>query len=192
MAIWFVFDLDFTLYGKHMHRFENNERAFYRNLHWNRHLNVLLKQLKEMGQVLLFTNGNDAHAKESLRRMRLKSLFGSNIVTRDTYSAMKPDPYVYYKTHMDKHMTRGPVLFFDDTAENLIAAKSLLGWNTVLIGSSPKGRRAQTYIDYYFPTVEVALESLLRLYARKQHSRHRRHRRHRSSHRSSHRVTIRA
>lgn len=151
--MWWVFDLDYTLYGDEMKRYENKSQAkFYNECRWNPRLNRFLNHLP--GRCLLFTNGNDAHADEVIKRMRMKSIFPRR-VTRDTYSPlMKPDPQVYAKVIQDYKMPGQHVIFFEDTPENLTVAKRY-GWITVLI--HPKQSMRNHACDFHFSDISSAL-----------------------------------
>ena len=157
VKMWWVFDLDFTLYGQELKKYENKPpEKFYKECRWNPRLNKFLKLLP--GRCLLFTNGNDAHADEVIKRMRMKSIFPKR-VTRDSYGIMKPNPQVYAKVIEDFKMPGKHIIFFEDTPENLTTAKRF-GWITVLIHPSKSMRNRAC--DFQFSDISSALFYFLR------------------------------
>ena len=86
----------------------------------------------------------------------VKEKFPDNcIVGRDTLNGLlKPDINAYHEFISLMNIQRNDkVVFFEDTAENLVTAKSL-GWITVLIG---RKRPMVTDIDFGFTDINQAL-----------------------------------
>ena len=164
----FVFDLDYTLYDKEHRKYEHDDTLFYSTFKRDGLLNTLLKQLP--GKIYMFTNGNDDHAQDLIKKMRIKSIFKKNIVTRDTFGGMmKPDKRVYHlfmKKFNLQNMRPSDIYFFEDTTNNLRAAKHRsLGWSTVLI--DPTLRRQPKCCDYKFSNIYRALDYFIRKAKRK-------------------------
>tara|TARA_Y100000310_G_C20704089_1_gene833118 strand:+ start:9495 stop:10115 length:621 start_codon:yes stop_codon:yes gene_type:complete len=156
LCMAFIFDLDYTLYGPEFRKYEHSENLFYSKFKRDGLLNEQLKQLP--GKVYLFTNGNDDHALDVIKKMKLKCIFRNHIVTRDTFGGLqKPDkriyPLVIQKFNL-KNLKPQHIYFFEDTPKNLRVAKRL-GWTTILI--HPSTRRKPSYCDLKFDTIYDAL-----------------------------------
>ena len=137
----FIFDLDDTLY-------EKNEGVLY-----NPQLNVLLKQLKLKGKLIIFTNNSKSNCNKILTKMKLKSMFDK------IYSdGMKPNHLVYKKINEDikKKNKTGKVIFFDDKKENLSTAK-YYNWTPIHITS----KLNTNYSNYKFNSIYRAIKKFI-------------------------------
>ena len=162
----FIFDLDYTLYGKNMFTEHNNEDVYYSSFHPS-HFNFLKKLLKTIKEKkYILTNANEAHALLLLgpEKMNLLSIF-SRILANDTISPYenyyKPDPIVFNEAiKRFKIKKNETVYFFEDTPENLEMAKRRYSWKTILISNTLP--QDTTYIDYVFRDIETALMYFIR------------------------------
>ena len=102
---------------------------------------------------LIFTNGTENHAELSLNKLDIKQNF-SSIVARDTIRDLKPnyDSFIKFK-RINKIKINDKCVFFDDLAENLIAAKQH-NWITVLINNN---KYIHESIDFWFTNIYIAL-----------------------------------
>tara|TARA_B100000989_G_C19516464_1_gene461919 strand:- start:1465 stop:1950 length:486 start_codon:yes stop_codon:yes gene_type:complete len=149
MLFW-VFDVDHTLY-----QLPKDTPFFsYSFLSHDKQLKYLLEKLP--CKKLLFTNGTKGHGIETAKKLGVKELFpNSKIVGRDTLDGLlKPDINAFHEfMRMMNIRKNDKVVFFEDTAENLVTAKSL-GWITVLIGNK---RPMICDIDFSFSDINQAL-----------------------------------
>jgi len=144
--LYWIFDLDYTLY----------QLPEYINFNYNflskdTQLNYLLTMLP--CNKILFTNGNTSHAIRSLEILGIKDKFIS-IYSRDNVESIKPDVRSFNSViKASKIKNTDKVVFFEDTVDNLITAKSL-GWITVLIN---KKQALTPEVDFWFPNIHIAL-----------------------------------
>tara|TARA_Y100000389_G_scaffold204697_1_gene258945 strand:- start:320 stop:805 length:486 start_codon:yes stop_codon:yes gene_type:complete len=147
--LYWVFDVDHTLY-----QLPKDTPFFsYSFLKKDPQLKYLLESIP--CKKILFTNGTKQHGITTVQKLNVKNIFPNNlIVGRDTVNCLKPNINAFQEfislmkiKHSDK------VVFFEDTAENLVTAKSL-GWITVLIG---KKRPLVNDIDFWFLDINQAL-----------------------------------
>ena len=158
MSTKLIFDLDWTLYSEN-DVIDITNTTFYNSFKKKHLLNLLLKKLNY--NKYIFSNGNESHVMDVLRRMQIKSFF-KNIATSDDYNnKLKPNiaPYqfVIEKFNIKKNDN---IYFFEDTLENLVTAKQL-GWKTVLI-SKNKSLKRSIFVDLVYNTIEEALRDLIR------------------------------
>ena len=148
--LYWVFDVDHTLY-----QLPKDAPFFsYSFLSQDPQLNYLLSTIP--CKKLLFTNGTKGHGITTVEKLNVKEKFPDNcIVGRDTLNGLlKPDINAYHEFISLMNIKRNDkVVFFEDTAENLVTAKSL-GWITVLIG---RKRPMVTDIDFWFTDINQAL-----------------------------------
>ena len=144
--LYWVFDLDLTLY-----QLPNNVDFNYKYLNTDNQLKYLLIMLPS--DKLIFTNGTENHAILSLNKLDIKNNF-SRIVARDTIRDLKPnyDSFIKFKK-ISKIKINDKCVFFDDLAENLIAAKQH-NWITILIN---KNNYIHESIDFWFTNIYIAL-----------------------------------
>ena len=165
----FIFDLDYTLYGLRDNiNTSHNMDMYYNSFKPKMFLKSLLKQIHklsgEKNEFILFTNGNEEHAKTVLKKLNLSELFNTGkIFARDTFEdvygeLLKPNP-IMYKLVIDKcQIKKGePVFFFEDTIENLSVSKNF-GWTTILINPD---RKHSDKVHYSFSHIEEALLFLI-------------------------------
>ena len=91
-----------------------------------------------------------------MKKLGVKELFPNNkIVGRDTLDGLlKPDINAFHEFMSMMNIKKNDkVVFFEDSAENLITAKSL-GWITVLIGNK---KPLICDIDFSFSDINQAL-----------------------------------
>ena len=160
--LYWIFDVDHTLY-----QLPKNTPFFsYSFLSKDKQLNYLLNILP--CKKLLFTNGTKDHGIETVKTLGIKDKFpDSKIVGRDTLGGLlKPDINAFYKfIELMKIKQNDKIVFFEDTAENLITAKSL-GWITVLIGT----RKPMTSdVDFWFSDINQALNYFNNIIAKHNH-----------------------
>ena len=145
--LYWVFDLDFTLY-----QFPYGTSFSYKRLNNDSQLRYLLRKLPS--QRLMFTNGTIFHADTCIETMNLNNCF-HNVVARDSIQDLKPNTSAYQKFEVLNNINREDMcIFFEDTVENLIVAKDR-GWITVLI--NPHNKSVHESIDFQFPNIYVAL-----------------------------------
>ena len=150
MLFW-VFDLDHTLY-------QLNSRYFsYSYLKKNNKLKNLLTLLP--CNKIVFTNGTIGHAKQCLKIMDLNNSFHKVYARNHFNNKLKPNIYVFKKfISLNNIKIKDKIVFFEDSIENLIVAKSF-GWITVLIGNYNK---KLPEIDFYFLNINEALNFFIR------------------------------
>ena len=148
--LYWIFDVDHTLY-----QLPKDTPFFsYSFLFPDPQLKYLIGELP--CQKLLFTNGTYEHGILTAKKLGIKDKFpDKKIVGRDTLKGLlKPDITAFHKfMQLMKIKQNDKVVFFEDSAENLITAKSL-GWITVLIGSK---RPLINDIDFWFSDINQAL-----------------------------------
>jgi len=144
MLLW-IFDLDYTLYN-----LPKNIQFNHNYLKRDNYLGILLSFLPN--KKLIFTNSNNAHCYLSLDIIGIRHHF-DNIVTKDE-NTLKPE-MSSFSTFIRKNNIKktDQCVFFEDTEENLKAAK-LLGWTTIYIG----GINNKKFIDLSFNTIHDSLE----------------------------------
>ena len=145
--LYWVFDLDFTLY-----QFPYGTSFSYKKLNNDSQLRYLLRKLPS--QRLMFTNGTIFHADTCIETMNLNNCF-HNVVARDSIQDLKPNTSAYQKFEVLNNINREDMcIFFEDTVENLIVAKDR-GWITVLI--HPTKNPMHQSIDFQFTNIYIAL-----------------------------------
>jgi len=145
--LYWVFDLDYTLY-----QMPNYIDFHYKHLKNDNDLNYLLTILPL--RKVLYTNGTIGHAEECLNIMGLNKKFDKKICRETVNNIMKPNiqSFKHFKSLCNINKN-DKVVFFEDSIENLIAAKKL-GWITVLI--QPNKIKMKS-IDFWFPNIHQAL-----------------------------------
>ena len=145
--LYWIFDLDYTLYDI------PKEYPFnYSLINKNMALKNLLKNLPH--NKIIFTNGTKGHAIHTCEIIGiLDQFYYSNIYGRNE-TGFKPSIESYLKIIDYNNIKQtDKVIFFEDTIENLVAAKENFNWITVLIGeyiNSP-------YVDFSFSNINQAL-----------------------------------
>ena len=150
----FIFDLDYTLYGKRDNICEINTQNYYNSFSKKPFLTQLFQELNK--KYFLFTNGNSIHADFVLKKMGIKNFFpNKKILARDKMDELlKPNPRTYdicinkFNIH-----PKDTIYFFEDTIVNLQEAKKY-GWITILIND--KQIRPKVF-DYVFPHIDFSL-----------------------------------
>lgn len=144
--LYWIFDLDHTLY-----QLPKNIRFDYSYLSKDYQLKYLLSMLP--CKKIIYTNGTYGHGITSTEIMGIKQNFHS-IIGRDNLGEMKPSIKSFQNfIKKVKINDYDKCVFFEDTLENLITAKTL-GWITVLI--SPN-KILSDDVDFWFPNIHVAL-----------------------------------
>ena len=154
MINW-IYDLDFTLYdynGKHNSSFKYDKIIEYPNL------KSIIKSLS--GRKILFTNGNLLHTLACVKQLKLERTF-HKVICREL-AGLKPDIHSYLTVLREANIKENETCyFFEDTLENLIAAKHL-GWKTVYLDPNPSSleyvKENYQEIDYTFKNIIEALE----------------------------------
>ena len=148
--LYWVFDVDHTLY-----QLPKDSRFFsYSLLSPDPQLKYLLSTIP--CKKLLFTNGTKGHGITTVEKLNVKEKFPDTcIVGRDTLNGLlKPDINAFSEfISLMNIKNNDKVVFFEDTAENLVTAKSL-GWITVLIGNK---RPMVSDVDFWFADINQAL-----------------------------------
>lgn len=151
----FIYDLDNTLHSRQECDETANEDKYYASFKKKKFLKHLIKKTKH--NQYIFTNGNYPHAALLLKKLGLHTLFPKErIVSSDMFEyRYKPYPESYQKAiDRFKISDDDEVYFFEDTHENLEAAKELK-WKTILVGDNSKEK--EDYIDWKFRNIEEAL-----------------------------------
>ena len=145
--LYWVFDLDETLYDLYGRRFN------YNLLEKDSHLKMTLNTLP--CKKIIFTNGTYGHAIDCLKRIGITNNF-RQIVARDTINDLKPSKSSFLKFMQQTKIKRNDLcVFFEDSLSNLEEAKKL-GWITVYIGrDNLKNYNYQP--DFNFPNIQIAL-----------------------------------
>jgi len=147
MLHW-IFDLDLTLY-----QLPIGESFDYTRLRNDTQLKYLIKKLPFSR--IMFTNGTVFHADTCIKKMNLQKCF-HNVIARDSIQDLKPNQSAFQKFEVMNNINQeDKCVFFEDSIENLIAAKDR-GWITVFIGPNTT-RNMHESIDFYFPNIYVAL-----------------------------------
>ena len=148
--LYWVFDVDHTLY-----QLPKDSPFFsYSFLSPDPQLKYLLSTIP--CKKLLFTNGTKGHGITTVEKLNVKEKFPDKcIVGRDTLNGLlKPDINAFSEfISLMNIKNNDKVVFFEDTAENLVTAKSL-GWITVLIGNK---RPMVSDVDFWFADINQAL-----------------------------------
>jgi len=150
----YIFDLDDTLYKLN----NKNGPVFAIN-------KTLLNSLN--GSKILFSNASHNHCINWLDNLNIREEFQA-IFSNSNLHGYKPNPFMYKKIEQICGLKNyNNIYFFDDMPINLYPAKQL-GWNTFLIGSLTHQNffttvnNTENYIDHQFPTINDALEYLLK------------------------------
>ena len=89
------------------------------------------------GTLIVFSNNEKKYIELMLNIMGIRDLFTHVVATEPNVTAFKPNVYAYQRvTNLIGVPLR--VLFFDDDQDNIIAARSLSNWDTVLVNPSLK------------------------------------------------------
>ena len=148
--LYWIFDLDYTLYDLPMERNFN-----YKLLTEDTQLNYLLKMLPF--KKYIFTNGTFSHGLLCLDKINIINNF-EKIIARDTIKDLKPNFSSFKKfIALTNINAKDKCVFFEDSVNNLIQAKNF-GWITVLI---TKENIINENIDFQFPNIHVALNYFL-------------------------------
>lgn len=152
MNLYFIFDLDYTLYN-----LNKNEEFDYKNLNKDNFLNFLLNNYPlNKFKKIIFTNAMKIHADHCLEIMGIPKNIFKDIVARDTIDDLKPNLSAFEKFKLITNITDfDKCIFFEDSIENLETAKQI-GWKTIYIG--PKLEKYYTYIDLQFTNIHEALQ----------------------------------
>ena len=154
-SISYVFDLDYTLYSRDDFTNHPNIKIMYDSFQPKPFLHQLLKSLK--GNKYIFTNANYKHTHEVLKRCGIPENIFLGITSYDMSKFLKPAPESYLYAIQKFNLTPEDItIFFEDTLENLKAAKELHGWLTVWITPYARGGKPD-YVDYSFSSIEEAL-----------------------------------
>ena len=151
----YIYDLDNTLHSQYECEETDDEDKYYASFKKKKFLKHLMKKTKP--RQFIFTNGNYSHASLLLRKLGLHRFFPKErIVSSDMFEyKYKPSPESYKKAIERFNIsTDDEVYFFEDTPENLEAAKQL-NWKTILVGDNSKIK--EDYIDWKFRNIEEAL-----------------------------------
>lgn len=151
----FLYDLDNTLHSRYEFDETDDEEKYYSSFKKKPFLKHLIKKTKP--RQYIFTNGNYPHACLLLEKLGLNKLFPEqNIISADMFEyRYKPYPESYQKAIERFNISdEDEVYFFEDTPENLEAAKELK-WKTILLGDNSKEK--EDYIDWKFRNIEEAL-----------------------------------
>ena len=149
--IHWIFDLDNTLY-----RFQNQKNPSMNNILVDPKLAETIRFLP--GNKLIFTNANHIHSMKMCYGMKMLNCFNA-ILNRDLLQGLKPDPRVYFKLiQWCRIANNDKVIFFEDTAVNLLIAKKF-GWITVLISDKPVKK---DFIDLCFPDTRSAISFIIK------------------------------
>jgi len=151
----YIYDLDNTLHSQYECEETDDEEKYYASFKKKKFLKHLMKNTKP--SQFIFTNGNYSHAALVLKKLGLHSLFPKKRITSSDMFAYKykPLPESYKKAIERFNISADDeVYFFEDTPENLEAAKQL-NWKTILVGDNSKIK--EDYIDWKFRNIEEAL-----------------------------------
>jgi FMN phosphatase YigB (HAD superfamily) len=144
--LYWIFDLDYTLYQLPL-----DIQFDYSLLNYDPQLKYLLSMLP--CYKIIYTNGTYGHGLTSSQILGIKESF-HKIIGRDNIGHMKPSIKSFLKfKKMNKIKETDKCVFFEDSIENLITAKSL-GWITVYIGNK---KPLSEDIDFTFPNINLAL-----------------------------------
>lgn len=153
--LYWVFDLDNTLYQVYNQRFDYN-------------LLKVDKSLQEMLSILpckriIFTNATLVHAKVCLQHMGIINKF-HNVIHRDIISDIKPNLNAFIRMMLLTGIGKNDkCIFFEDNLSNLVMAKSL-GWITVYIRPNIISHPS---VDYSFSNINVALKYFINIISNK-------------------------
>lgn len=159
MTTYWLFDLDFTLYSDYDINDTSTKDTYYNSIRKRPLLNSLIKDLD--GEKAIFSNGNENHVLEVLKKMRLKKQF-KKIAHLDNYT-LHPKPSIKaYRFVIDKFKIKesDKIFFFEDSLNNLRVAKQKFNWTTILISKTKK--KEYKYIDFIFPNIESAIFHFLK------------------------------
>lgn len=144
---YFILDLDDTLYQNETDRdyIDVNEGTECVD-------SAKIKELSELGKVILFSNANTPHCNKWLTYLGIIDYF-SAIVNYDSFNMYKPNPNLYNKLIQNCGI-RGDdtVFFFDDLPLNLFPGFKL-GWKTALIKKNYKKDSLNLFNDSYIENV---------------------------------------
>lgn len=152
MNLYFIFDLDYTLYN-----IKSNLEFDYSFLKKDNYLKFLLNNYPlNKFKKFIFTNAMHIHVDNCLYFMDIPTSTFNNITARDDINDLKPNLSSFYKFKLINNITDfDKCVFFEDTLENLKEAKKI-GWKTIFIG--PKLIKKYKFVDLEFPNIHLALE----------------------------------
>lgn len=152
MNLFFIFDLDYTLYN-----IDKTLEFDYKYLKKDNYLNFLLKSYPlNQFQKYIFTNAMQVHVHNTFRYMDIPKELFSGIIARDNIQDMKPNLSAFYKFKLLNNITDlDKCIFFEDTLDNLKAAKEI-GWITIYIGENLE--KKEDFVDLQFTDIHQALE----------------------------------
>ena len=152
MNLYFIFDLDYTLYN-----LDYTKEFNYSHLKPDNYLNFLLSNFPlNKFKKYIFTNAMHIHADNCFKCMGIPTQIFTNITARDDIKDLKPNLSAYYKFKLLNNITDfDKCIFFEDTLDNLETAKKL-GWKTIYIGE--KLNKKYDYVDLEFTSIHKALE----------------------------------
>ena len=144
IMLYWIFDLDNTLYNI-------SGQFSYSKLKKDINLSNKLSLLPE--KLIIFTNANENHTYECLKKIGIKDNFNS-IIHRDINGYLKPNINSFIKTYLLLNLNyHDKCIFFEDTLSNLIQAKNF-GWITVYINPVAINH---PLVDYSFTDIHIAL-----------------------------------
>ena len=155
----YIYDIDMTLYSEKDYKDSKNEDKFYNSFKPKHQLRKLLKSTP--GTKFLLTNANMEHTDAVLDKLDLKNVFDDCISAYDV-KKFKPHHDIYHVAQSEFGIKQTDnVFYFEDLKENLLPAKKLYNWNTVLIdpySNISGGGGVKKYIDYTFKTIEDSMK----------------------------------
>ncbi len=149
-----VIDIDDTLF---VHK---TPLLQYHKIRPDYHLKAQLQRIPFPKFIL--TNAVYDHANVILNRMDIDDEF-KKIYSRDCIPKMKPHFECYSSVQMDictvLQSVTNRYIFFDDLLSNLENAH-LMGWTTVWISPNYSESSKYDYLDYAYPSLKSALDSI--------------------------------
>ena len=152
MNLFFIFDLDYTLYN-----IDKTIEFDYKYLKKDSYLKFLLQSYPlNQFKKYIFTNAMHVHVHNTFRYIDIPKELFSGIIARDNIKDMKPNLSAFYKFKLLNNITDlDKCIFFEDTLDNLKAAKEI-GWITIYIGE--KMEKKEDFVDLQFTNIHEALE----------------------------------
>ena len=84
------------------------------------------------------------------------------MIDSNSLTQLKPHPEPFLRaSRMIPDGAVGPVVFFDDVANNLLIPKKM-GWTTYLVGYPREIANQLNWVDYSFPNIYQALQHLIK------------------------------
>ena len=129
----------------------------YKYLQQDPRLNPLISKLPL--KKILYTNGTIQHAKLCLFLLNIQDNFDNIVCREDVGYILKPHPKSFEIFSNLSHIyDNDKVVFFEDSIENLIIAKTNFNWITVLIQPQKINLK---HIDFWFPDIITAINFFL-------------------------------